>query len=69
MKQGVEKRKPSGVVDYVSLALTTFGVGYIPGAPGTYGSAVAVIIFAVSLIFSLLYQRFVMRQDYQGEVT
>jgi raffinose/stachyose/melibiose transport system permease protein len=33
-----------------------------------YGSAVAVIIFAASLIFSLLYQRFVMRQDYQGEV-
>jgi hypothetical protein len=29
---------------------------------------VAVIIFAASLIFSLLYQRFVMRQDYEGEV-
>lgn len=33
-----------------------------------YGTAVAVIIFAASLVFSLLYQRFVMRQDYEGEV-
>lgn len=45
MKTPVEKRKPSGVVDYLALALTTFGVGYIPGAPGTYGSAVAVAIY------------------------
>ncbi len=42
MKTPVEKRKPTGLVDYLSLALTTVGVGYIPGAPGTYGSAVAV---------------------------
>ncbi|MFM9903848.1 MAG: phosphatidylglycerophosphatase A [Pyrinomonadaceae bacterium] len=45
MKTPVEKRKPSGIVDYISLALTTFGVGYIPGAPGTYGSAVGVGIY------------------------
>src|SRR4051812_16665753 len=45
MKQAVEKRKPSGIVDYVALALTTVGVGYIPGAPGTYGSVVGVGIY------------------------
>ena len=45
MKQTVEKRKPSGVVDYVALALTTFGVGYIPSAPGTYGSAIGVALY------------------------
>jgi phosphatidylglycerophosphatase A len=45
MKQTVEKRKASGIVDHIALALTTFGVGYIPGAPGTYGSAVAVAIY------------------------
>lgn len=45
MKQTVEKRKPNGIVDYIALALTTFGVGYIPGAPGTYGSAVGVLIY------------------------
>jgi phosphatidylglycerophosphatase A len=41
----VEKRGAKGVTDYIALALTTFGVGYIPGAPGTYGSAVGVAIY------------------------
>ena len=45
MKSPVEKRKPNGIVDYFALALTTIGVGYIPGAPGTYGSAVAVVVY------------------------
>ncbi|MEQ1603875.1 MAG: phosphatidylglycerophosphatase A [Pyrinomonadaceae bacterium] len=45
MKTPVEKRKPSGFVDYVALALTTFGVGYGPIAPGTWGSAVGVLIY------------------------
>ncbi|MEO6052105.1 MAG: phosphatidylglycerophosphatase A [Pyrinomonadaceae bacterium] len=45
MKQKVEKRKPSGIGDYLSLAITTFGVGFIPGAPGTYGSAVGVALY------------------------
>lgn len=45
MKGTVEKRKPNGIVDYVALALTTFGVGYIPGAPGTYGSAIGVGLY------------------------
>lgn len=45
MKEEVEKRKASGIVDYLALALTTFGVGYLPGPTGTYGSAVAVVIY------------------------
>ena len=45
MKTPVEKRKPSGIVDYVALALTTFGVGYGPIAPGTWGSGVGVFIY------------------------
>lgn len=45
MKEAIEKRPAKGVADYVALALTTFGVGYIPGAPGTYGSAVGVAIY------------------------
>jgi phosphatidylglycerophosphatase A len=46
-KQKVEKRAPNGVLDYFSLALTTFGVGYLPTAPGTWGSLVAVGFYAV----------------------
>jgi phosphatidylglycerophosphatase A len=45
VKENVKKRTASGAVDHTALALTTFGVGYIPGAPGTYGSAVGVAIY------------------------
>ncbi|MFN0139823.1 MAG: phosphatidylglycerophosphatase A [Pyrinomonadaceae bacterium] len=45
MKTTVEKRKPDGIIDYVALAITTCGVGYIPGAPGTYGSIIGVAIY------------------------
>ena len=49
MKLEIERRKPKGVIDYLSLALTTFGVGYIPLAPGTWGSAVGVLIYLVAV--------------------
>ena len=47
MEETIEKRNAAGLADYVALALTTFGVGYIPGAPGTYGSLLAVGFYAV----------------------
>ena len=31
--------------DYLALAIATFGVGYLPVMPGTYGSLVGVAIF------------------------
>jgi ABC-type sugar transport system permease subunit len=34
-----------------------------------YGSAVAVILFAMALVVALLYLRFVMRRDTEGAVT
>lgn len=34
-----------------------------------YGSAVAVILFAIALVVSLAYQRFVLRRDVEGAVT
>ena len=45
MKTEVERRKPQGIKDYFSLAMTTFGVGYLPLAPGTWGSMVGVAIY------------------------
>lgn len=47
VKEQVEKRQPRGILDYISLGITTFGVGYLPLAPGTYGSLVAVGFYAV----------------------
>lgn len=46
-KGTVAKRKPEGILDYISLALTTFGVGYLPIAPGTWGSLVAVGFYVI----------------------
>jgi phosphatidylglycerophosphatase A len=46
MKQKIDRRKPEGPLDFVSLAVTTCGVGYLPLAPGTWGSLVAVGIYA-----------------------
>jgi phosphatidylglycerophosphatase A len=40
-----ETGKKKNLLDYFSLAVTTFGVGYIPLAPGTWGSAVGVLIY------------------------
>ncbi len=45
MKQNVEKRNPQGIADYLALALTTWGVGYLPLMPGTFGSMVGVLIY------------------------
>lgn len=42
MKSDIERRSPEGLLDYLSLAVTTFGVGYLPLAPGTWGSLLAV---------------------------
>jgi phosphatidylglycerophosphatase A len=61
MKSELNKRTPKGLLDYLSLAVTTFGVGYLPLAPGTWGSMVGVAIYLVvgwfvanlSLLFKL----------------
>lgn len=45
MKNEIERRKPEGPLDYLSLAVTTFGVGYLPLMPGTFGSMVGVAIY------------------------
>ncbi|MBC7900482.1 MAG: phosphatidylglycerophosphatase A [Saprospiraceae bacterium] len=45
MKQEIERRKPENFKDYFALSVTTFGVGYLPLMPGTYGSAVGVLIY------------------------
>src|SRR5258705_6990065 len=46
---------PRTLLDYVALALATFGVGYLPIAPGTLGSLVGVLIFLAARRMALLY--------------
>ena len=40
-------------LDYVALAIATFGVGYLPLIPGTFGSMVGVAIFLVLVYWPL----------------
>lgn len=42
--------------------------GQFAGQPG-YGSAIAVILFVISLIIALIYQRFALRRDLSGAIT
>ena len=58
--QELEKEKPKQKtpLDYFSLAITTFGVGYLPFAPGTYGSIVGVGIY---LLFGLIEANFAVK--------
>ncbi|MGB7068303.1 MAG: phosphatidylglycerophosphatase A [Pyrinomonadaceae bacterium] len=47
MKKQIDRRKPSGFLDYSALGITTFGVGYLPLAPGTFGSIVGVMLYVL----------------------
>lgn len=42
--------------------------GSFAGQPG-YGSAIAVILFVISLVIALIYQRFALRRDLAGSIT
>jgi phosphatidylglycerophosphatase A len=44
-KLAKEKLRKKTALDYLALAITTFGVGYLPLMPGTYGSIVGVLIY------------------------
>ena len=44
-KLAEEKVEKKSLKDYFALAVTTFGVGYLPLAPGTWGSMVGVGIY------------------------
>jgi len=51
----------------VTMATYMMQYGFQRGQLG-FGSAVAVILFLISLVFALLYQRHVLRRDFEGAV-
>jgi raffinose/stachyose/melibiose transport system permease protein len=51
-----------------TMAVTMFQYGFRRYEVG-YASAISVAIFLISLVFALLYQRFVLRRDLEGAVT
>nr|WP_245558942.1 sugar ABC transporter permease [Humibacter albus] len=58
----------SGTAGTSTMAIYMVAQGRNAGNYG-YGSAVAVVMFLISLIIALIYQRFVLRRDLQGAVT
>ncbi len=57
---------PFNASDTMAVYLVDYG---IKRTQMGYGSAVAVILFAMALVVALLYLRFVMRRDTEGAVT
>ncbi len=51
-----------------TMATYMYQNGHLAGSYG-YGNAVAVMLFLISLVIALVYQRFVLRRDTQGAVT
>ncbi|WP_235215251.1 carbohydrate ABC transporter permease [Phaeacidiphilus oryzae] len=58
----------SGTAGTSTMAIYMVSQGRDAGNYG-YGSAVAVVMFLISLVVALLYQRFVLRRDLRGAVT
>ena len=51
-----------------TMAVTMFEIGFRRYQVG-YASAISIVMFIFSLIFALLYQRFVLRRDTEGAIT
>ena len=58
----------SGTAGTSTMAIYMLAQGRNAGNYG-YGSAVAVVMFVISLIVALIYQRFVLRRDLRGAIT
>jgi ABC-type sugar transport system permease subunit len=58
----------SGTAGTSTMAIYMLAQGRDAGNYG-YGSAVAVVMFLISLVVALIYQRFVLRRDLRGAVT
>jgi raffinose/stachyose/melibiose transport system permease protein len=58
----------SGTAGTSTMAIYMVAQGRSAGNYG-YGSAIAVVMFLISLIVALIYQRFVLRRDLRGAVT
>ncbi len=51
-----------------TLAVTMFNFGFRRFEVG-YANAISMVMFLISLVFALFYQRFVLRRDIQGAIT
>lgn len=62
--------KKKTFLDYFALAVTTFGVGYLPLAPGTWGSAVGVGLYLLFASFETVVSTNLSLNDWnEGQIT
>ena len=47
VRDSIDSKTTRSAKDYLALAVATCGVGYLPLAPGTWGSLVGIVIYAV----------------------
>lgn len=57
-----------GWLDYFSLGIATVGVGYIPIAPGTWGSGVGILIYLIVRYFESDILSFFIQKGFQTTV-
>ncbi len=62
-----EEVKKKTAVDYFALAVTTFGVGYLPLMPGTYGSIVGVLIYLAVGLGETNLGIYLLHENWSGE--
>ena len=71
---GIENKKlksevvqNKGFLDYFALALTTCGVGYLPLAPGTWGSMIGVIIYLLIWQTETYFGTYLLQRNWNAE--
>lgn len=68
IKQKVETaRTKKTFLDFLSLAVTTFGVGYLPLAPGTWGSLVGVAIYLLVFFAETNFRIYFLHRGWSAE--
>ena len=66
-EQKSEIIKKKGLLDYFAIALTTWAVGYLPLAPGTWGSMVGVAIYLLFWIVETHYGIYFLHKSWNAE--
>jgi phosphatidylglycerophosphatase A len=59
------KTQNKSLLDYISLGIATVGVGYIPLAPGTWGSGVGILIYLIVRQFESEISSGFIQKDFQ----
>ena len=63
----ITDRRNKSLSDYISLGIATVGVGYMPLAPGTWGSIVGVLIYLIIRQFEITTSSNYIQNNFQSD--